>query len=61
MKRRHILLWKEEMQAPGWNEWNCFSLGEIRVLDVFHKGHLGTDPTEEESENNQSARSQDAR
>lgn len=25
--------------------------GWIRVLDVFHKGHLGTDPTEEESKN----------
>ena len=25
--------------------------GRIRVLDVFHKGHLGTDPTEEESKN----------
>lgn len=56
--KRHILLWKEEMQPPAaWDEQNCLSLGETRVPEVLHKGHQGIGVAEE-SKNSQSAGSQ---
>lgn len=43
-----------------WDERTCFSLGETRVPDIFHKRYLGKVPSEGEPENSPPAGSRGA-